>query len=103
MRRVFGFVACASLLAAAPWWVNRGETAEPVRTRSAAGNADPTVSTLTAGQLFQQGRQDYLAGRYAEAVAELEAASHASSDLNDSDRERLPGWLSQARIKATRV
>src|SRR5436190_1306098 len=106
LRRVFGFVACASLLTAAPWWVNRGETAEPVRTRAAAGNAASSSSSRTGSsptpeQLFLQGRQDYLAGRYDEAVAELEAASRASGELTDSDRERLSGWLAQARSKAT--
>src|SRR5262249_13196813 len=80
LRRVFGFVACASLPTAVPWGLNRGETAEPARTRDAAGNAGPSAAaisspSLTAGQLFLQGRQDYLAGRYGEAVAELEAAS----------------------------
>src|SRR5258708_34923618 len=104
LRRVFGFVACASLLTAVPWWVNRGDTAEPVRTRDTAGNAASstaavTASSLSAGQLFLQGRQDYLAGRYVEAVAELEAASRVSSDLTDSARGRLPGWLAQARSK----
>ena len=101
LRRVFGFVACASLLTAVPWWVNRGETAVPAQTRDAAGNAESSASSLSAGQLFLQGRQDYLAGRFAEAVVELEAASRASGDLTDSDRERLPGWLAQARAKAT--
>jgi len=104
LRRVFGFVACAGLLTASPWWVSLGETAEPARVREAAANADSSASTpagaaLSASQLFQQGRQDYLAGRYDESVAALEAASRASRDLSDSDRERLPGWLAQARSK----
>src|SRR5579863_3643704 len=111
LRRVFGFVACASLLTAMPWWVSRGETAEPSRVREAAGSADSSASSvsgpsttapsMTAAQLFQQGRQDYLAGRYDEAVAALEAASRASRDLSDSDRERLTSWLAQVRSKAT--
>src|SRR5436305_2138644 len=71
LRRVFGFVACASLLTTGPWWVNRGEAAEPVRVRDAAGNADSPASSLTARQLFVQGRQDYLAGRFDDAVVEL--------------------------------
>ena len=109
LRRVFGFVASASLLIAAPWWVNSGQSAEPVRVCDAAGNADSplpadrapsrTAPSLTGSQHFLQGRQDYLAGRFAEAVAQLEAASRASGDLNDADRERLPGWLAQARSK----
>ncbi|HEY2252909.1 MAG TPA: hypothetical protein VGH74_17680, partial [Planctomycetaceae bacterium] len=105
MRRVFGFVACASLLTA-PCWVNRGEAAEPVPARDAVRMADSAApalkgTSLTATQLFLKGRQDYLSGRYDEAVAELEAADRASGGLSDYDRERLPGWLTQARSKTT--
>ncbi len=97
LRRVFGFVACASLLTAAPWWVNRGETAEPVRTRTVAGNAGSSASSPSAEQLFLQGRQDYLTGRAAGRSCRqaLEAANRANGDLTEDDRERLRSWLVQ--------
>ncbi len=69
---------------------------QPRRNRRASADSSAAYAGSSApisfgGQLFQQGRQDYLAGRYDEAVAKLEAASRASHELSDSDRERLPG------------
>ena len=80
LRRVFGFVACTSLLTALPWWINPGQSAESGRSRDAAGQS--ASSSPTAAQLFLQGRENYLAGRFPEAVTALEAADRLAADLS---------------------
>lgn len=99
MRRVFGFVACTSLLTALPWWINPGQTAEPARTRDAAGESAAS-SSPTAAELFLQGREHYLNGRFADAVTSLEAADRLAADLSGADRDRLAAYLGRARAKA---
>ncbi|HEV3445624.1 MAG TPA: hypothetical protein VG099_13335, partial [Gemmataceae bacterium] len=53
-----------------------------------------------ARQLFDEGREHYLRGRYAEAVAALEAAAASRGDLSASDRDRLQKYLELARSKS---
>src|SRR5438477_6844869 len=97
LPRVFGFVACISLLIAVLWWVNLGETAEPVRTQSAENDADANAAPKTAKQLYSKGRELYWQEQYAEAASALEAARSIAAELPDADRSRLEHYLKLAR------
>ncbi len=98
LRKALGFAASAGLVTTALWWVSLGETAEPVRAR--AGNASPSNSAgRGAQQLYSEGRMHYLAGRYAEALAALQAAEPLEADLAAADRERFHQLLERTRAK----
>jgi hypothetical protein len=53
----------------------------------------------SAGQLYAEGRQYYLQGQYAAAVAFLEAADSEQLELSENDRGRLQLYLERARAK----
>src|SRR5579872_4119944 len=98
IRRLLAPVSCASLLVCALCWVSLGETAEPVRAPGAA-NADLAATQGSARQLYAEGREHYLRGRFAAAVASLEAAQSLAADLPGPDRARLHQYLERARAK----
>lgn len=58
-----------------------------------------TARKSTAGQLYAQGREQYMQGLYPAAVAFLEAAESRQSELSENDRARLQLYLERARAK----
>src|SRR5262245_42330333 len=97
LRRLTGFVAWTSLLAAVLWWVNLGETAETsprAKVRAAGSDAPQTALDWVA-----KGKEHYLQRRFAEAVEAFEAAKAWSIDLSEADRSNLEKWLTHARTK----
>ena len=62
--------------------------AEPASGPAASATAETATAGRPARQLFDEGREHYLRGRYAEAVVALEAASGVPRGVTRSARAR---------------
>ena len=99
LRRVIGFVASASLLAAVLWRADLGETAEPAGARDASQAQARAAADQPARLLLQAGRAQYLNGQRAEAMATLAAVEARADELTQDERDSLRRLIVQINLK----
>ncbi len=88
--------AWGSLLSALVLWGRSGVAAEAAS--SPPADQQPPAAGRPARDLLADGKQAYLQGQYAAAIAALESAA-ASNDLSPADRQSLDSYLAKARAK----
>ena len=103
LGKALGFFACASLVGLSLWVAGVGERLPSLAAGTASTEDEvPEASKLTARELFRQGRDEYIQGRYSEAAGTLEAVRKAPGVLNILEKRELENLLRQARIEASR-
>lgn len=103
LGKALGFFACASLVGLSLWVAGVGERLPSLAAGTASTEDEvPEASKLTARELFKQGKEEFIQGRYSEAAGTLDAVRQAPGVLNILEKRELENLLRQARIEASR-